>query len=37
MFSFSPPEDLKVLIREGIFKLYPPELVPATYEALREN
>jgi hypothetical protein len=30
----SAPEDFKVLIREGIFKLCPPELVPSSYEAL---
>jgi hypothetical protein len=31
---FSVPEDLKVIIREGISKLCPPELVLASYEAL---
>jgi hypothetical protein len=30
----SAPEDLKVLIREGISKVCPPELVPASYEEL---
>jgi hypothetical protein len=29
------PEDLKVLIREGIAKLYPTKLVKPSYEALR--
>jgi len=31
----SAPEDLKVLIRAGIFKLCPPDLVLPSYEALR--
>ncbi len=31
----STPVYLKVIIREGISKLCPPELVPASYEALR--
>ncbi len=31
----SSPEDLKVLIREGITKLCPPDLVKPSYEALR--
>jgi hypothetical protein len=31
----SAPEDLKVLIREGISKLSPPDLIQSPYEALR--
>ena len=31
----SAPKDLKVLIREGISKLCPPDLVQPSYEALR--
>jgi hypothetical protein len=36
--TYSPlsvPEDLKVLILEGISKLCPPDLVQSSYEALR--
>jgi hypothetical protein len=29
------PEDLKVLIREGISKFCPPDLVQSSYQALR--
>jgi len=28
------PEDLKVLIKEGLIKICPPTLVPKEYEAL---
>ena len=31
----STPEDLKVLIREGISKLCPPGLVPSTYNDIK--
>ena len=33
--SLSSPEDVKVLIREGISKLCPPDQVKTSYEALR--